>query len=424
MVKNIFTKCTLQEYKKVKVPRSNVVYYITNVKGKNIFFKGKQRYTGAIAISSDNDLPKYGNDNFHINKFYFNYNTGKVYLYMDEKDDPIIVQNSWEESLFDNYTHDVTSDIMKNYHTTNNSGGNNGGSNNSFGVYIVNDLPKNNIKNGIYFVPSDIKGQNNVYTEYIFINSKWETVGSSQINLSELVTHEYLENILNNYYTQDFINNNYYTRKEVDNLIDSIDFSDYATIEFVNNIISNYYNKADIDKIIDSLDIDLYATIEFVTNLISDYYTKNEVNKLIADINIKNYATIQYVTEQLLKYYTIEEIDNIVNNLVTKNELQDVNNTLKQLIDKNILDIQSIKEQLENLNLEEINSIIEKFPQVENKLKELENKLSDYVLKSDFDSYKEEINNILNDIIKVNNIEKSEIQNYYNSLKQNYINGL
>lgn len=393
MVKNIFTKCTLQEYKKVKVPRSNVVYYITNVKGKNIFFKGKQRYTGAIAISSDNDLPKYGNDNFHINKFYFNYNTGKVYLYMDEKDDPIIVQNSWEESLFDNYTHDVTSDIMKIYHTTNNSGGNNGGSNNSFGVYIVNDLPKNNIKNGIYFVPSDIKGQNNVYTEYIFINSKWETVGSSQINLSELVTHEYLENILNNYYTQDFINSTYYTRKEVDNLIDSIDFSDYATIEFV-------------------------------TNLISDYYTKNEVNKLIADINIKNYATIQYVTEQLLRYYTIEEIDNIINNLVTKNELQDVNNALKQLIDKNILDIQSIKEQLENLNLEEINSIIEKFPQVENKLRELENKFSDYVLKSDFDSYKEEINNILNDIIKVNNIEKSEIQNYYNSLKQNYINGL
>ena len=352
MQKIIFTKCTLHEYKTIKTPPSNIIYYITNVKGKNIFFKGTERYKGAIAISSDSELPKYKDDNFYVNKFYFNYNTGSVYLYKDDNEF-MVVQNSWKDSVFDNYTQDVTMDIMKAYHNSNT--GNNTGNDNSFGIYIVNELPKNNIKNGIYFVPGDIKDDVNLYTEYIFINNKWEIVGSSQINLSELVKHDYLENILNNYYTKDFINNNYYNKIEIDNLIASIDFSDYATIEFINNTISNYYTKI--------------------------------------------------------------EIDNIVKSLSSKTDLNELNKSLKSLIDKNILDIQEIKESIKDLDLNQINELI-------SKIQEIENKFNDYTLKSEFDLFKNEINEMIRNLININNIEKQTIQEYYNNLKSEHYNNL
>ena len=255
MNKIVFKTCTLLEYRKIKNPPSNIVYYINNVKGKNVFFKGSVRYNNAVAISDDSLLPKLGDSNFSTNTFYFNYNTGAVYLY-NNPENCIMVQNSWKDSPFDNFTYDVTMDIMKSYHNNNPTG--------------------------------------------------------SNIDTSKFITNEKFENTINNYYTKEIIDSNYFNKDEVNEIINKLDMSSYATIELINQKLSEYYNQNQIDSTID--------------------------------------------------------------NLASKIELNENYNSLKTLIDNNASNIEALKNELDN-----IDSI---------------------------------------------NIEKSEIENYYNNIKSNFYNNL
>lgn len=56
---------------------------------------------------------------------------------------------------------------------------------------IVNSLPTENIKtNVIYFLPLSSVGENNIYEEYMYINEKWELIGTTQVDLSQYYTKE------------------------------------------------------------------------------------------------------------------------------------------------------------------------------------------------------------------------------------------
>ena len=63
---------------------------------------------------------------------------------------------------------------------------------NSFDVEVVNSLPSSNIKtHTIYFV-SSTSATNNVYDEYMYINSAWEKIGNTAVDLTGYVQESQL----------------------------------------------------------------------------------------------------------------------------------------------------------------------------------------------------------------------------------------
>lgn len=80
-----------------------------------------------------------------------------------------------------------------------------------FEIKIVSALPTTNIDSfTIYLIPSNNKDLNNVYSEYIYINSKWEMLGSvdtNKIDLTDYINTEKINKILENYNTKKDIKN-------------------------------------------------------------------------------------------------------------------------------------------------------------------------------------------------------------------------
>lgn len=66
----------------------------------------------------------------------------------------------------------------------------------SFDIQVVSTLPANPHSHVIYLVPIGMTSENNGYYEYIYVDNKWELLGSTEIDLS-----------------------NYYTKAEVNQLI-------------------------------------------------------------------------------------------------------------------------------------------------------------------------------------------------------------
>lgn len=64
----------------------------------------------------------------------------------------------------------------------------------------VETLPVTDIDtSAIYLLPSDDPQQQNVYTEYMYIDNAWEIIGSTAIDLSDYVTIDYLNGVLAGY---------------------------------------------------------------------------------------------------------------------------------------------------------------------------------------------------------------------------------
>lgn len=57
----------------------------------------------------------------------------------------------------------------------------------SFDYQVVQTLPASGVKGTIYLVPSDESGAaDNIYEEYIWLNNKWELIGSTSVKLNEV----------------------------------------------------------------------------------------------------------------------------------------------------------------------------------------------------------------------------------------------
>ena len=67
---------------------------------------------------------------------------------------------------------------------------------------VVSQLPPSGESNKVYLVVSSSPESQNSYDEYIWVNSNWEKIGSTDINLDNYVTTDYLNNILSQYVTQ------------------------------------------------------------------------------------------------------------------------------------------------------------------------------------------------------------------------------
>ena len=61
----------------------------------------------------------------------------------------------------------------------------------SLKLEVVTNLPTTNISsNTIYLKPLDSTKENNIYEEYIYINSKWETIGTTAVDLTNYALKE------------------------------------------------------------------------------------------------------------------------------------------------------------------------------------------------------------------------------------------
>lgn len=113
-------------------------------------------------------------------------------------------------------------------------------------VEAVDVLPTEDIKeNVIYLVPNGSTGEN-YYNECMYINGKWEIIGTTEIDLSSYVTKEELEAALADKVTADVLTA-YATKEYVDERLDNVDmipkilrtdwflFHDTRTTEFVTN---------------------------------------------------------------------------------------------------------------------------------------------------------------------------------------------
>lgn len=63
---------------------------------------------------------------------------------------------------------------------------------NSFEIQVVDTLPEVGDDRCIYLVPADQEEEKDIYNEYIYINNKWELLGSTEIDLSGYATKEEL----------------------------------------------------------------------------------------------------------------------------------------------------------------------------------------------------------------------------------------
>ena len=69
-----------------------------------------------------------------------------------------------------------------------------------FKIEVVDELPTNNISLSTIYLKKSSEEENNLYSEYIYIqNSGWEKLGEQSINISDFVTNETLSNMLTAY---------------------------------------------------------------------------------------------------------------------------------------------------------------------------------------------------------------------------------
>lgn len=54
-------------------------------------------------------------------------------------------------------------------------------------IQVVNVLPQTGVKGTFYFVSNSSSSQNNVYSEYVWVNNQWELIGDTTIDLSGYV---------------------------------------------------------------------------------------------------------------------------------------------------------------------------------------------------------------------------------------------
>lgn len=61
-----------------------------------------------------------------------------------------------------------------------------------FDIKIVQSLPEEGEYGTFYFVPNEGSEQNNFYDEYVWLNNKWEKLGTTEIDLSGYVKENQL----------------------------------------------------------------------------------------------------------------------------------------------------------------------------------------------------------------------------------------
>lgn len=143
-------------------------------------------------------------------------------------------------------------------------------------IQVVDSLPTTGESNIIYLVPKE-GSSGDIYNEYIWVNNAWELIGSTQIDLTDYATKEWV-----NTQISDFL-----TETEITQLINS-SLTNYYTQQQVNNLLNSKADKTEIPTKTSQLTNDSGFIDNSVDNL-TNYYSKTEsynqtqVNNLLAN---------------------------------------------------------------------------------------------------------------------------------------------
>lgn len=133
----------------------------------------------------------------------------------------------------------------------------------SFNIQIVDALPVDNIKEmTIYFIRNEHDNESDYYEEYMYINNKWEIIGSTFVNLTPYLLKTDFEA---------------YQQEVADK------FLKYKTSDEINTILQDYLLSVDFNNIIQK-----YFTSDEITNILKDYAKSENLhehkNKDILDL--------------------------------------------------------------------------------------------------------------------------------------------
>ena len=150
----------------------------------------------------------------------------------------------------------------------------------SFSIQIVDTLPTENIKEmTIYFIKNSHNNESDYYDEYMYINNKWEIIGSTFVNLTPYLLKSDFET-----YQQEIADK----------------FLKYKTSDEINTILQDYLLSVDFNNIIQK-----YFTSDEITNILKDYaksenlheHKNKDILDLLSDIDgILSYNKIKLLT--------------------------------------------------------------------------------------------------------------------------------
>lgn len=154
-----------------------------------------------------------------------------------------------------------------------------------FDIKVVQTLPSSNISpTTVYLVTGDSE-TGNLYDEYIYVDNKWELLGTQTTDLS-----------------------NYYNKTEVDNLLSvKVDSSDLSTVA-----TSGSYNDLSNKPTVPTKTSDLKNDSNFVSSsdLSNSYYSKTQTDNLldtkVDKLTGKGLSTNDYTTAEKTKLSNIE----------------------------------------------------------------------------------------------------------------------
>ena len=115
----------------------------------------------------------------------------------------------------------------------------------SFNIQIVDALPVDNIKEmTIYFMRNGRDNETDYYEEYMYINNKWEIIGSTFVNLTPYLLKTDFEA-----YQQEVADKflKYKTSDEITNTL-----KDYLLAQTFTDTLKNYSTTAEVNKVLES----------------------------------------------------------------------------------------------------------------------------------------------------------------------------
>ena len=123
----------------------------------------------------------------------------------------------------------------------------------SFTIEIVDTLPTENIKTmTIYFMRNEHNNESDYYEEYMYINNKWEIIGSTFVNLAPYLLKEDFEK---------------YQKEIADK------FAKYNTSDEITNILNNYLLAQTFNDTIKN-----YTTTEVLQKLLEEYTKTKDIH--------------------------------------------------------------------------------------------------------------------------------------------------
>jgi hypothetical protein len=181
----------------------------------------------------------------------------------------------------------------------------------------VVELPEQGEENVIYFLVNDTITEKDHFSEWAFINNKWEQIG---VNFKA----ENIEVDLSNYYTKNEVDelipdtSEFLTQEEVKDLIP--DTSKFITEDEAKALIPNTSNFVTAEDVKEMLpDTSIYAKSIDLNNYVENEKHENDINEINNNISANYYNKTD--VDDKIKVVT-EQIPNITN-LATKSEVKE-----------------------------------------------------------------------------------------------------